>query len=305
MKLNKPLFPRWALSVLLLFTSALPQSEAGIRGVLNGGGYAEMLALTNLQQLPNVLRPFLVAPLSEQISAGEKEIVELILRLDRESVIQKIKLEFFTQSNSTDRIRHSESDPFLIGLAHEALYQPSGEPLAYAEISAIIFEALISWPYLRPRLAELNLGFLDILRLTERLGQYASPSIESLSIYPGEVKSHLIHLKTSSQKTSPLLLIELHDQTLNLNLKIEQHMDCHGFELIQVTGLFFESPYLSGKLRWTCENKVMEGRLAVGFERDTSGNKPKTSLVSLNISGVRQIEGNLRDLGLCELELKK
>jgi len=250
-------------------------SQAGIRIINHGGGYAEMKALSALSRLQYFVSLCVQRP---DICGLGLEEIEKLQSLESYFSTRDAELEFFTDTRSTDIFRYNDGRPNYLGISSQTLYAPDGSPKKFGEIAAIVFNAWTG----RPGLQQTNLEWMA--KALTRL------EIEESELYlGGQTKLHAPRI-TNSQHSFSIQLLMLENQivTKDLTARLTANLPCAGTaaELVSVSGLSFRSPFILGRAQWRCGEQTKEGRFAI----DLSGGEDP-NLMKVVVSSVKESRG--------------
>lgn len=134
-------FLRTILVVGLLLTVS---ASAGVRGVLGGGGIAEMKVLIALNQIRSFLGLYKLPEMEKDLSSMERNLVSLFASGGAGEEL--MKFEFFPSVNPHEGIGYSDASENTAHIPSHLIYDDNGVPLALGELWEVAFKALAFSP---------------------------------------------------------------------------------------------------------------------------------------------------------------
>lgn len=242
-----------ALILFLLISSAVP--AFAIRVIGNGGGYAEMQALSALSRLRVLILPCLQRGEACALTEVEQDYLR---RLDAAAAFKTggVKLAFFTRENSGDWVRYGNG---TMAVASGVLYDQAGSPLTFAEIGRAVLQAWLG----RPEIPHVN--GVSPAEIAGKVFSSFSASEMSWEMKALGARGHLI--QASSRGTNHVFLgVEFNDMTEDLSERFLTSVPCREPAADPVVRrVHFQDSVLTGEMTWACDGEITRARFVVNF----------------------------------------
>ena len=250
---------------LILFILIFSQiAGAGIRVINNGGGMAEMRALTALANLRIHFMPCLLG----DNSLCTEEQRRAIQKLDQDSAFDTsmAELEFFSsnQNGWHEYFRFSETNLNYLSILSAHLYNQSHESKSSREIFESIAQAWLSRPHIDSGAATIAVGWLKQVR-TEIRPSFAFATERQLNVILSQ------RLESNIKK---IAVIEVNKSTAkDLTMAINAQLPCvaNQAEIVEFTPKSIEHDLILGSLDWRCGPTTSRAKFAMSLASEQNG----------------------------------
>ncbi len=304
-------------AALLALLLALP-AVAGIRITKTGGGVAEMLALTALQQVPIFVKAALQSSTAFNLNKDEVSFLQTSIN-QKLFDVSKAELEFFVDASSNassavgsranltgeDLCRYDHAYPQKISISSRALYQSEGVSQAYNRILNIAFECWVKRPAMTAQLTSAKLNEEALRQLAEKLFYQYQVHHQMLEPGANTAKIHHFELYSNSGYVQSFLAAEFETATVDLTDKVVAALGCANNSSLLLSRLHLEKPYLLTQAEWLCQGNAYRGQLAARLPSEWSSETIADKLIFklLSVEYVTLSGGS--DFSGCDHKLQK
>lgn len=280
----------WKKWLVVIGLMGACSAGAGIRILLNAGGFAEMQALSALSQLKMFTFLCLTRPGLCQLNEEETKLIGL---LDRSGLLEtkQAELEFFPAVPGDPVIvRTDPARPQFFALASDALYSSRELPLTYGELTELVF-----WGWLHRRdaqelLARHHFSFQTVTSLAGKVFRGLTIQTRSLRV---DQRSEIIHqvqiFAAGVGSVGSLLALESEKETMEFTPLLVAALPCPAEGPIALEGVRYETPHLLGQLTWQCKGQLLRGQFSMELIGQEELQMGRPSIFAIQPIGCGQI----------------
>ncbi len=240
--------------IILSLMLQLSPAQAGIRIINGGGGYAEMMALTAYSRMRLLIHPCRVRP----EVCGLTEAEQALLAIQNEGQFFNLPgpLEFHVPETETDLYRGPQTGADTFSMSSSLLYDSAEQPKSYQEIARLVFVGSLK-----------VFAGIDAEELSKKIFQRFLVRESELPLdQTGRiVRAFLLQSKISADREAFLTLQNLGDHTDMTDMLVDA-VKCAGkkpAKILDLSGLAYESPIVTGHLVWQCGNSLKQAQFAL------------------------------------------
>lgn len=257
---------------LLLLSLALPgASQAGVRIINNGGGFAEMRALTAFSRLKFLVAPCVSRPDICGLTATEFEM--LSWQLDKGFFnTSNFELEFFTDDPA---IASKNTSDRKILINSTTLYDESAQPKSYQEIARLVF---VAWyrGFSSDVMTELSKKIFSRFLVRENEVQ--------LEVEGRALRTYTMMSVVDVEQRDAILVYETPAGSQELTPMLAAALGCPETpRILDISGFNYEHPIAKGSVSWVCRGTRREAHFAL-----------HTSVLKINIFNETRCEDQLK-----------
>lgn len=258
------------LFLVCLFLIA-PVAQSGVRIINNGGGFAEMRALTALARLKLLIAPCVARP---QLCGLSDQEHHLLSRQLSEGFFETYthELEFFAADTSIPS-RLSPKQKILLN--SKTLYDDSNQPKSYQEIARLVF---IAW---------YRETFADIVPdLSKKIFRHflVRENEVSLEVEGRSLRSYTMQSMVDPNGRDAVLIYETKDGSQDLTPLLVAAMKCpEPPKILDIAGFAYEHPVVTSSVTWECGKVRHQAHFSV-----------HTSVLKVNIYNISSCEDELK-----------
>ncbi len=256
--------------ILLAFVFALPGAQAGVRIINNGGGFAEMRALTAFARLRFLVAPCVSRP--ELCGLSDKELIFLSAQVKSDFFNTDLyEMEFFTDDPGVVSRRSSDRK---ILINSRALYDDSEQPKSYQEIARLVF---VAWygDFAGDIVPDLSKKIFNRFLVRENEVQ--------LEVEGRVLRTYTMQSVVDVEQRDAILVYETPDGSRELTPMLVEALKCpESPRVLDISGFNYEHPIAKGAVTWICRGAKKQAHFAV-----------HTSIVHITVFNEKSCEDGL------------
>ncbi len=231
---------------------------SGVRVILGGGGFAEMIVIMEFRSLERTLNSFKHDPIWQSLTVEEKSLVASVTNHRQFALVGQTPLRFVpTQSAS---YAYLENGDLQFSMAD--LYDTQDQPKSVSELARLAWRAFIHSPLLKfvPTNSALQ-------RIEDRLVHMVQgrTKLQSLTFERPAVTIHLIGAQAPNGESRVNMLAEFAAGTIDITEKIAQAVPCSKTDVVLTKLRRFRKSdsHILGELQWKCDGSRHQGQLII------------------------------------------
>lgn len=242
---------RKSFVLLLALVFIAPLAHSGVRIINNGGGFAEMRALTALARLKFLVTPCIARPQACGLTEEERQLLSDQLTSGFFDT-SAYEMEFFTADSS---IISQPSSEKKILINSKALYDESNQPKSYQEIARLVF---LAWSRdLRPDL---------VPELSKKIfrGFLVRENEVDLEVEGRMLRAYTVQSMIDPNGRDAMLVYETKDGSQELTSMLIAAMKCpEPVRILDIAGFAYEHPVVTGSVNWICGKSKKQAHFSV------------------------------------------
>lgn len=247
-----------AILMALFFSFA---SYPGVRIILGGGGFAEMVLNMEFRSLERILRSFKFEPTWQTLTSEEKYLIEQVTSDSRFHSVAQTPLLFTPQQRTT--FAYLPDGSLQYNMAE--LYDSKDQPRAIADLVRLAWRGFIHSPQWSQSISQWDKAITLIEARLVDLTR-GRTKLQSLKFTQPEVSIHLVSGATQGGANHVSLLAEFAAGTVDITEKLLQAIPCSAkgnFALKQIKGFRKVDGHVLANLIWRCEDTWSKAQLLI------------------------------------------